>query len=72
MCNQKYISDYLYIYIAMSPFSKKMPVINIYLSQELFDFIKKNKSKIVQQALQEYKEKQEKSEKKRCLTDCSA
>jgi DNA-directed RNA polymerase subunit K/omega len=48
-----------------------MPVINIYLSQELLEFIKKNKSKIVQQALQEYKEKKL-SDKKRCSTDYSA
>ena len=34
-----------------------MPVINIYLSQELWEFVKDDKSKIVQQALREYKEK---------------
>ena len=34
-----------------------MPVINIYLDEELFEFVKKNKSKIIQDALQEHKEK---------------
>ena len=34
-----------------------MPTIQIYLNQELFEFIKKNKSRIIQQALQDYIEK---------------
>jgi len=34
-----------------------MPTIQIYLNQELFDFVKKEKSKIIQQALKELKEK---------------
>ena len=34
-----------------------MPAIQIYLNQELFDYVKKDKSKIIQQALKEYKEK---------------
>jgi len=34
-----------------------MPTIQIYLNQELFDFVKKDKSKIIQQALKEYKQK---------------
>ena len=34
-----------------------MPTLQIYLNQELFDFVKKEKSKIVQQALKEYKQK---------------
>ena len=34
-----------------------MPSIQIYLDEELFEFVKKDKSKIVQQALREYKEK---------------
>ena len=34
-----------------------MPTIQIYLNQELFDFVKKEKSKIIQQALKEFKEK---------------
>jgi hypothetical protein len=34
-----------------------MPVINIYLDEELFELVKKDKSKIIQQALKEYKEK---------------
>jgi hypothetical protein len=34
-----------------------MPTIQIYLNQELFDFVKKEKSKIIQQALKEYKGK---------------
>ena len=43
-----------------------MPTIQIYLNQELFDFVKKNKSKIVQQALKEYK--QNRANKKSCLS----
>ena len=31
-----------------------MPTIQIYLNQELFDFVKNDKSKIIQQALQDY------------------
>lgn len=34
-----------------------MPAIQIYLNQELFDFVKKDKSKIIQKALKEYKQK---------------
>jgi len=34
-----------------------MPTIQIYLNQELFDFVKKEKSRIIQQALQDYIEK---------------
>lgn len=41
-----------------------MPTIQIYLNQELFDFVKKEKSKIIQQALQEYKHKH--ADKKSC------
>ena len=41
-----------------------MPTIQIYLNQELFDFVKKDKSKIIQQALKEYKENL--ANKKRC------
>jgi hypothetical protein len=40
-----------------------MPVVNVYLSEELFEFVKKNKSKIIQQALKEYKEKLEQQKK---------
>ncbi len=36
----------------------KMPVINIYLDEELFEFVRKDKSRIIQQALAELKEKQ--------------
>jgi hypothetical protein len=36
-----------------------MPVINIYLSKELFELVKLNKSKIIQEALRQYKEKLE-------------
>lgn len=36
-----------------------MPVINIYLSKELFELVKQNKSKIIQEALRQYKEKLE-------------
>jgi len=35
-----------------------MPVINIYLDEELFEFVKKDKSRIVQQALEEFRDKQ--------------
>jgi hypothetical protein len=38
-----------------------MPVINIYLDEELFEFVKNDKSKIIQQALEEFKEKQKHS-----------
>ena len=48
-----------------------MPVINIYLSQELLEFIKDDKSKIVQQALKEYIEKL-KQLKKQQTTHCPA
>jgi hypothetical protein len=34
-----------------------MPTIQIYLNQELFDFVKADKSKIIQRALIELKEK---------------
>ena len=34
-----------------------MPSVNIYLNEELFEYVKKNKSKIIQEALQEHKEK---------------
>jgi hypothetical protein len=34
-----------------------MPTIQIYLNQELFDFVRKDKSKIIQKALNELKEK---------------
>jgi len=36
-----------------------MPVINVYLSKELFELVKQNKSKIIQEALRQYKEKLE-------------
>ena len=35
----------------------KMPTIQIYLNQELFDLVKHEKSKIVQLALKEYKQR---------------
>jgi hypothetical protein len=34
-----------------------MPIVNIYLSKELFELVKQNKSKIIQEALRQYKEK---------------
>ena len=34
-----------------------MPTLQIYLNQELFDFVKKDKSKIIQKALNELNEK---------------
>jgi len=40
----------------MSPY-RKMPVVNIYLNEELFEYVRKNKSKIIQEALKEHKEK---------------
>lgn len=43
-----------------------MPVINIYLSKELFEFVKQNKSKIIKEALLEYKEKLEESPERPC------
>jgi len=36
-----------------------MPSVQIYLNEELFEFIKADKSRIVQQALKELKEKQQ-------------
>jgi len=33
-----------------------MPTIQIYLNQELFDYVKKDKSKIIQQALKEFRQ----------------
>jgi hypothetical protein len=39
-----------------------MPVINIYLPQELFELVKKDKSKIIQLALKMYAESQAKVE----------
>jgi len=33
-----------------------MPAVNVYLNEELFEYVKKNKSKIVQEALREHKE----------------
>jgi hypothetical protein len=38
-----------------------MPVINIYLDEELFEFVKTDKSKIIQQALKEFKESHNRS-----------
>jgi len=43
-----------------------MPVINIYLDKELYEFVKKDKSRIIKQALKEYKEKL----KQRCERPC--
>ncbi len=34
-----------------------MPITNVYLDDELFEFVKENKSKIIQEALRQYKEK---------------
>jgi hypothetical protein len=34
-----------------------MPVINIYLDNELYELVKEDKSKIIKQALKEYKER---------------
>lgn len=34
-----------------------MPAINIYLPEELFELVKANKSKIIQQALKEYQQR---------------
>jgi len=40
-----------------------MPSVNIYLSEDLFEYIKKNKSKIVKEALKEHKEKHRQQKK---------
>ena len=45
---------YLYIYLETQ---KNMPTINIYLPEELFEYVKNHKSKIIQEALKEHKEK---------------
>jgi len=34
-----------------------MPVVNIYLNEELFEYVKENKSRIIREALEEHKEK---------------
>ena len=34
-----------------------MPTINIYLPEDLFEYVKKQKSKIVQEALRQHKKK---------------
>ena len=47
---------YLYIYIGRVLLACTMPVINIYLDEELFELVKKDKSKIIQRALKEYKQ----------------
>ena len=47
-----------------------MPTIQIYLNQELFDFVRKEKSKIIQQALKEYKQKH--ADKKNCSSPIDA
>jgi len=51
--------QYLYIYIPISLYGHTMPSIQIYLDQKLFEFVKKDKSKIIQQALKQYIEEQE-------------
>lgn len=48
-----------------------MPVINIYLDEELFEFVKEDKSKIVQEALKAYIEKQQEL-KNRCAPSSPA
>ena len=44
-----------------------MPAIQIYLNQQLFDFVKDDKSKIIQQALKELIQKQN-QQKNSCHT----
>ena len=58
--------SYLYTYIHISPHTITMPSIQIYLDEELFEFVKNDKSKIIQQALKEYKEKH--ADKEDCST----
>ena len=48
-----------------------MPVINIYLNEELFEFVKQDKSKIIQEALNAYIEKQQEL-KNRCTPSSPA
>ena len=51
-----YLFIYRYLYISIET-QRNMPTINIYLSEELFEYVKNNKSKIIQEALKEFKEK---------------
>ena len=38
-----------------------MPVINIYLDEELFEFVKRDRSRIIQKALRQFKERTDQS-----------
>jgi hypothetical protein len=49
-----YILDYTSIYILICPHKSTMPSLQIYLNQRLFDFVRQDKSRIIQQALKEY------------------
>jgi len=40
-----------------------MPVVNIYLSEELFEYVKKHKSKIIQEALKQHKQRRARASK---------
>ena len=44
-----------------------MPVINIYLDKELYEFVKIDKSKIIKQALQDYIEKLKHSQNRQSI-----
>ena len=57
MAVQNICSKHICIYIDRVIWSLDMPVTTIYLDDELFEFIRKNKSKIIQEALRQYKEK---------------
>jgi hypothetical protein len=46
-----------------------MPTINIYLPEELFELVKPNKSKIIQQALKELRQRQLKADSSPSLDD---
>ena len=52
--------QYIYVYIAIELYVPTMPSIHIYLDEKLFEFVKDNKSKIIQQALKELIKKQKK------------
>jgi len=41
-----------------------MPVVNIYLNEELFEYVKENKSRIIREALEEHKEEHAHSDTK--------
>jgi len=52
-----YIYSYRYIYIAAAPSIDTMPVITIYLNESMWEFVKHDKSRLIQQAIKELMDK---------------